>query len=340
MVTIGRAFNLSCFWFLTTLAISFFSADSAAISLGTLDTPTVVRAEDTTRPPQVPAGYLITPNGYFHPTCVQPIEPDETLKADGSVVRDGGGRRHIPPCSYARYTKAGERIGPQTDLRPAQPLLQNCGHQISLNGGSWIIDADTILQNGSANYFSGRLGVVPSAPSVQTGQSIFLFIGLEDCENVQTVLQPVLGWNGFNQNVWTISAWNCCISGNTNYTGPYTVHTGYGIEGTISTSDGLNWTVYVEAFDGLFTHPYFGSRLAFSSATPNQGFDWVFGAVLESYGVTQCSQYPSDQHVFSQLYLTTLSGPELPSWQRRNDSNNLGCASITNIASDTITLSY
>jgi len=36
------------------------------------------------RPPQVPEGYVITPFGYFHPSCVLRAVEGETLLADGA----------------------------------------------------------------------------------------------------------------------------------------------------------------------------------------------------------------------------------------------------------------
>jgi hypothetical protein len=79
-----------------------------------------------------------------------------------------------------------------------------------LNG--WVEDAKyencTIWGCQPTFAFSGNL-VVPSAPSVQAGQTVFLFIGMEDLfEN--DIIQPVLQWGpscAGGGNYWSIASW-------------------------------------------------------------------------------------------------------------------------------------
>src|ERR1035441_2122355 len=42
------------------------------------------------RPATVPEGYVITPFGYFHPSCVQSLAKGERLLADGRVQHADG----------------------------------------------------------------------------------------------------------------------------------------------------------------------------------------------------------------------------------------------------------
>ena len=37
------------------------------------------------RPASVPSGYVITPFGYFHPSCVRQVNEGETLLGDGRI---------------------------------------------------------------------------------------------------------------------------------------------------------------------------------------------------------------------------------------------------------------
>jgi hypothetical protein len=49
------------------------------------------------RPPNVPAWYVITPHGYFEPSCVIEIANDEHLDRDNNIVGNRGRR----PCRFA-----------------------------------------------------------------------------------------------------------------------------------------------------------------------------------------------------------------------------------------------
>jgi len=39
---------------------------------------------------------------------------------------------------------------------------------------------------------------------------LYYFPGLEDIQDTQSILQPVLGWYW---GQWTLASWNCCING-------------------------------------------------------------------------------------------------------------------------------
>ncbi len=51
---------------------------------------------------------------------------------------------------------------------------------------------------------------VPPAPASNDGQTLYFFNGLEDINDVVSIIQPVLGWNGNGLSNWSIAAWNCC----------------------------------------------------------------------------------------------------------------------------------
>jgi hypothetical protein len=151
--------------------------------------------------------------------------------------------------------------------------------------------------------------LVPSAPSVAGNQTIYLFPGLEDIEDVQTTLQPVLAWNGFNDHAWTVASWNCCKTGTTFHSDPVTVAVGDTINGLMTGSNCsgnvcTDWTVSARrgtASSTLATQGY------------GQAFDWVFGAALEVYGVQTCEQQPANALVrFTNERMTGMNGAALP----------------------------
>ena len=81
------------------------------------------------RPAGVPEGYVITPFGYFHPSCVLRLAEGETLSEDGRVVqRADGTLADVAACDHPHYTASGEIV--MAGIQP--PTI----------GHSWIESAD------------------------------------------------------------------------------------------------------------------------------------------------------------------------------------------------------
>jgi len=69
------------------------------------------------RPYGVPDDYVITPFGWFHPSCVGAVPSGGTVLADGRVRHaDGTVDAQAPVCHYASYTARGETV---TSTSPA-----------------------------------------------------------------------------------------------------------------------------------------------------------------------------------------------------------------------------
>lgn len=238
-------------------------------------------------PHGVPGDYVVTPNGFFHPSCVHRIESDETLHADGRVVREDGSERRTTPCAYPHYAADGTRLA-----RDAVPPLPAATAQVPppvING--WVAYGHYFLpQANAAGYIRADMSV-PDPPTVRAGQTDYFFPGLEDAENVVTIVQPVLGWNAFNDNGWTIASWNCCLNGETWNSDPVTVQPGVTLEGTVrgtSCHEAVcdDWTIVTRDVTN-------DQETTLNTSGYGQVFDWVFGAVLEAYGVTQCGHLPA-----------------------------------------------
>ena len=238
------------------------------------------------RPASVPADYVVTPFGYFHPSCVQEIKPGEKLLADGRVQAENGGVRPGANCRHPRYNARGEAVTAGSAPRPAAAAST----QDAVNG--WVEDTDLV----TSSAYSGinASWAVPAAPASNDGQVVYFFPGLQDSNNVQSILQPVLGWNAFGDSAWTIASWNCCRDGAVNYSTPQTVNSGDQIVGTVQNNCAAGaatcstWNINTKDV-----------TLNVSSAlnrTSNYGqtFNWAFGGVLEVYGVASCDDYPQD----------------------------------------------
>ena len=232
------------------------------------------------RPGNVPAGYVVTPFGYFHPSCVQSIAEGETLLANGQVQHSDGSVTGKTTCSYLRYAPDGT------------PKLTAAKQEVpEVNG--WIESASVTAPTNksfSALYASTN---VPSQPRAQDGQVLFLFPGFEDIDEVESILQPVITWSA---GQWTVSNWNCCLSGITVQSTPINISPGDEIVSSITedcrpgTLSCATWNIF--SFD---TRTRKSTTLA---KTPSDGqvFNWAFGGAVEPYYVVSCDDYPGDRH--------------------------------------------
>jgi len=281
-----QRFNNRCLAGLAVLAVLFmFSASlSAQGTAPAFASNAAVAGPD--RPSEVPEGYVITPFGYFHPSCVFEIEEGETLLADGRVEHaDGAAEVNAPVCSYPHYTPTG-LLAP-TDAREAS------GASVpAINGWLEYVSATTSTSYGEIK----ATWTVPPAPTTNDGQTLFFFPGLEDYSDIISIVQPVLQFGNSaagGENYWAVASWNCCITGVAWYSHLLKVSSGDTILGTIISSckAGLECTTWKVVSADETT----GKKTRLTK-TPAEGqvWNWGFGAVLEVYGVKQCSDFPAN----------------------------------------------
>lgn len=254
-------------------------------------------------PANVPRDYVVTPNGFFHPSCVQRIESEESLRADGTIVRADGSSRRVPICAHPHFAADGTELAP--DAAP-YPSTAPSPDPPQING--WVAYASYTLARANASVYIASNMSVPDAPAMNSGQVVYFFPGLEDAQHVQTIVQPVLGWNAFNDSGWTIASWNCCLSGQTWHSPAVAVDSGATLFGRVSGSncDGsvcADWAI-------LTSDPANDHDTTLNTSGYGQAFDWVFGAVLEAYGISQCGELPlSRNEEFSHIAVYALSTP-------------------------------
>ena len=256
------------------------------------------------RPLGVPAEYVITPFGYFHPSCVQHVAEGELLLADGRIQHaDGSVDTIAPVCDYPRYSPQGSLVAPDGRSTPVT------------NG--WV---EHISVTTSASY--GKITaswITPPAPSTNNGQTLFFFPGFEDISHVVSIVQPVLQYGSSGAgggSYWALASWNCCLSGVADYSTIVAVNAGDTIIGSISSTcaPGGNscstWNVLSE-------DKTTGAKTTLSK-TPSDGqvWNWAFGAVMEVYNVIQCADYPANTGVTYnvKLYDQNLNLISSPAW--------------------------
>jgi len=231
------------------------------------------------RPALVPDGYVITPFGYFHPSCVLQLKDGENLLADGHVLQHADGTtENLATCAYPHYTAGGEFVA-------AGALPPAIGH-------SWIESADVTTTTSYGQLVA--TWTVPPAPSSNNDETVYMFPGLEDIDHVVSIIQPVLGWNADFSSAWGIASWNCCPNGITVESPAVSVSSGAEIKGTLrdacaaGTLSCTKWKV--------ITEDVATGKSTTLNHTPSEGqtFNWAFGGALEVYNVSQCSDYPSN----------------------------------------------
>jgi hypothetical protein len=243
------------------------------------------------RPSAVPAGFVITPFGYFHPSCVREVPSGGTVLADGRVQQvDGTVDAKAPVCAYPHYTAKGEIVTPG----PTRPSISH----------SWIESGNSVNTTSSFGELTANW-IVPPPPTTDHDQTVFFFPGMEDYATVETIIQPVLGWDaGFYGKNWSIASWNCCPSGTTNYSHPVEVYPGDTIFGSIKsmcqagTKSCSKWRIVTE--DETTGE---GTTLG---KTPSEGqtFTWAQGGALEVYEIVKCTDYPpNNETAFTNLAL-------------------------------------
>jgi hypothetical protein len=256
------------------------------------------------RPPEVPEGYVITPFGYFHPSCVFGIEEGETLLADGRVEHaDGTVEASIPICNYPRYTPTG--------LLVTEGLIGASGkNKPTVDGWLEFVAATTTASYGEIT----ATWTVPPQPSTDDYQSIFFFPGLEDINNVQSILQPVLQW--YAPGPWAMASWNCCIVGTAWESHPVKVSPGDTILGKIIPSC-KKASNYCTSWKVISQDETTGKETVLRKIpAEGQFWNWAFSAVLEVYGVQQCSYFPDNNSVVFtvQLYDQNRNLISDPGW--------------------------
>jgi hypothetical protein len=297
------------------VACAFVSANVAAANQAANSGHAAAPVEGPTRPAVVPADFVTTPFGYYHPSCVNHLANGDVLHQDEKTIeRANGTYEGIAICAHPHFRADGEKvIGDERAVN--EP---NISH-------SWIESAS--VTTSSAYGLIHSEWDVPAAPTNNDGQTLFFFNGLEDINDQVSIIQPVLGWNSDFSGAWGIAAWNCCVNGTVWEGTPARVNTGDHLIGTVETATpgimtGPLWIVDIEDLQN-------GSGSLLLTSSYNQTFNWAFGGVLEVYGIIRCGDYPaynpapSEIGFYNQSLYSYNFVPITPAWTVNNWSSGL-----------------
>jgi hypothetical protein len=239
----------------------------------------VVSEKVSTRAAKKTEELVLTPGGYRNKSLVHAIEPGHFLDEktgifkkisfEGKVVQEFG---------EVVRKKAVKPLMPENVVIPAEI--------VPAMGSGWIVYAGwTETTTGHLTLFK-TTWKVPPAPSTQSGQTIFLFNGIQ---NSTRIYQPVLQWGpsaAGGGNYWTVASWY--VDGSTGplfHTTPVTVSVGDMLTGVMVLT-GISGTKcgYNCYFQGIA-----------NTSLPVQNIEELTWAneTLEAYNIQKCSDYPA-----------------------------------------------
>ncbi len=219
--------SLSVYLFLAagSCAIASCSAPPGS-SQGTTGTQTEALAAATananvTHDPSPPKGYVFTPGGYVHNSCVHAVANNARIDHAGHVYENGVLTATYGQCPYPRI-ELSDRSGADGEASapiPNAPIPSDGPH-------SWLF---THQSPPAGQFWTGLYSeqTVPEPPKSE-GQTIFYWNGLE-ANDKSWLGQPVLQW-GPSQgpgggNYWAIASW-VILNGQAIYTNLVTVNSG------------------------------------------------------------------------------------------------------------------
>ncbi|MFC4625445.1 hypothetical protein ACFO1V_09455 [Daeguia caeni] len=238
-------------------------------------------AFQSARPSNVPEDYIITPFGYFSPSCVQEVKEDEIVNAGLKVEKANGEMRQIEKCQYSSFSNSG-----------IEKKVNGAETKANFDDG-WQMYASSMLNDDVMIMILSWN--VPSPPKVDNGHTLYFFTGAQNVGDKQ--LYNVLGWNQLNIHGWSVSSWVCCDSGVIYYSSPVSISAGDLIIGVI--------VLGKDRFVNNGEPQYIVSMMSFDHGRPQlltqiitrnfkEPVYFIVGGAMEMYNVNSCDNFPKD----------------------------------------------
>jgi hypothetical protein len=222
--------------------------------------------------------YVLTPGGMRPRSLVFPIEPGAVLDgAEGRIRKMHPSGRLLQDFGAVPARPDGRPVMPYNVVQPAAvvPL-----------GSGWITYASWTNSTGTPISLFSTKWVVPPAPSTQSGQTVFLFNGIQ---NSGFIYQPVLQWGSSaagGGNYWAVASWYADGQGGPAYhSNLVRVNPGDTLTGVMTlTGQSPQGFSYNCDFQGIA-----------NTGLPIRNIPQLTWLVetLECYGMTKCSDYPA-----------------------------------------------
>lgn len=253
----------------------------------------------------MPDDLVLTPGGSRPRSAVYALDPGHTISGDqgrlrilssaGALVKDIGA---LPNRA------SGEPLHPRNVVVPeaAVPGL----------GQGWITYASWTNNTGHPIKSFKTTWVVPPAPQTQSGQTIFLFNGIQ---NSTMIYQPVLQWGSSaagGGNYWSIASWYVDGQGGPAFHSTLIpVNPGTNLTG-VMTMTGQSGSLY--SYDCVF-QGIANSGYAIQNV---EQLTWCI-QTLEAYSVQKCTDYPATPRTaMTAIEIQTTAGQAPLNWSAAN----------------------
>ena len=226
---------------------------------------------------------VLTPGGYRPASVVHLVEQSHVLDQSGGHVRklDATGKM-VADFGVIEAKPAGIPLMPRNLARAAQVP----GANVPAFGTGWITYADWTNNSGHPVSLFKTTWVVPPAPATSSGQTIFLFNGIQ---NSTMIYQPVLQWGPSAAGggaYWAVASWYVDGQGGPAFHSPLVpVSAGATLVGVMEltgqSNSGFSYNCY---FEGI-------ANTGWSIANVPQ-LTWCI-ETLEAYSIVKATDYPA-----------------------------------------------
>jgi hypothetical protein len=279
--------------------------------------PTAPRAAFASAPDAetlVQEGYVLTPIGWLHKSCVHGI-PSGARQVGNVVTLASGASYRIPECHFPAYRNA------LAGAKSAQIVPQDTGWD------EWAVNSVTTTPY---RHISASWKVPQGPEQGYSGIQVYAtFPGLQNTSRTDYILQPVLEWgNGgfddFGGNYWYATSWHCHNKNACTHSTPILYPSvGDSLYGTVDASscgDGMcTWTDTVEDVTK--------GTISTRSWSDSDNYVFAFGGVIETHsavgGFTSCSEFPSQPMVYTGVTLSDANGVITPTLEPGYDSASI-----------------
>jgi hypothetical protein len=253
---------------------------------------------------------VLTPGGYRMSSQVHHIEPGAVIDSTNNHFKKLDSKGTLLADLGPLEPKAGgkplmpENVAPHPKLVPAL-------------GSGWIAYAGWTESAKPVSYFA-TTWVVPPAPATQSGQTIFLFNGIQ---NSTMIYQPVLQWGpsaAGGGNYWAVASWYADGQGGKSfYSSLVRVNPGTVLVGVMSeTGQSRTGFNYNCQFNGIAN-----TGLPITNV---QQLTWCI-ETLEAYSVQKCSDYPATCKTAMRNIQIQAGGANVtPAWAATNKVTDCG----------------
>jgi len=301
-----------------------------------------------------PDDLVLTPGGKRPRKLVRRVEPGEVVRGDASGGVSVINERNIAMADNLVLTPGGFRhpslvhrveAGHAVHFSEGKTRLKNLStgamidvpkHKIQPGdvpgfGSGWIVDAFWLNTTGNPVTSFKTTWRVPPIPATSSGQTIFLFNGIDPQDPSQAILQPVLQWGSSHAGggaFWSVASWYVLGNGQAFFTTPVLVHPGDVLVGVMTLTGQANGLFsYQSEFQGI---P--GTQLPVQNVAE---LVWC-NETLEAYSIAACSDYPaSDLTPMQSIDLQTGNTTPAVHWTPQNRVTDCGQHTVVAIDSGT-----